>query len=188
MAEILVETERLVLRREADGDQAVWLAHMNTPQVMACLGGPQSPEKVADGFARMEAAHVAGGLPFMLVALKDGGTLIGKCGLATIMEIPAPDELRGKPQIGWTLRADYWGRGYAREAAEAVLDLGFGALGLPKIHAQTSESNEPSWRLIERLGMTRRAELDYADPDYPPADNPTKIYELDRAAWLERRA
>lgn len=187
MAEIVAETERLVLRRETDGDQAVWLEHMNTPQVMAFLGGPQPPARVAESFARMAAAHAAGGLPFMLVALRSDGMLIGKCGLATIRESGAPEQLRGQPQVGWTLRADCWGQGYAREAAEAALDLAFGRLALPAVYAQTSETNVPSWRLIERLGMTRRAALDYTDPDYPPQDNPTKVYGLDRATWHRRR-
>jgi RimJ/RimL family protein N-acetyltransferase len=188
MAEIIAETARLVLRREIDGDQASWLAHINTPQVMACLGGPHSADKVAESFARMAAAHAAGGLPFALVARKRDGMLIGKCGLATITESAAPGELRGQPQVGWTLRADCWGQGYAREAAEAVLDLAFGHHALPVVYAQTSDSNVPSWRLIERLGMTRRVELDYTDPDYPPQDNPTKVYALDHTAWRERRA
>ena len=56
MAEIVAETERLVLRRERPGDLAVWLEHMNTRQVMEMVGGVQPAEKVAEGFARMAAA------------------------------------------------------------------------------------------------------------------------------------
>jgi RimJ/RimL family protein N-acetyltransferase len=188
MAEIVAETARLVLRREIDGDQAVWLAHMNTPRVMEHLGGPQSPEKVAEGFARMAAAHAAGGYSFVLVALKSDGMLIGKCGLAAIETPAAPEELHGRAQVGWTLRADCWGHGYAREAAEAALELAFDHYALPLVYGQTSERNVPSWRLIERLGMSRQSELDYVDPDYAPHDNPTKVYALARSAWRARRA
>jgi RimJ/RimL family protein N-acetyltransferase len=188
MAEVLAETGRLVLRTEVEGDRAVWLEHMNTQQVMEHLGGPQSPEKVAEGFEKMAAAHAAGEVPFLLVALKDDGTLIGKCGLATIATPSAPAELQGQVQVGWTLRADCWGHGYAGEAAEAALGLAFGRYALGTVYGQTSESNAPSWRLIERLGMVRRGELDYDDPDYPPRDNPTKVYSLERSAWQERRA
>ena len=147
---IVAETERLVLRRESPGDLAVWLEHMNTPRVMAMVGGVQPPEKVAESFAKMAAAEAEGEPPFLLVALKSDGTLIGKCGLATIETELAPDELKGAIQVGWTLRADYWGFGYAREAAEAALMLAFERLDLARLYAQTSERNTASWRLMQR--------------------------------------
>jgi len=93
------------------------------------------------------------------------------------------DALKGQVQIGWSLRADCWGHGYAREAAEAMLRLAFGQFGLATVFGQTSESNAASWGLMKRLGMTRLAELDYFDPDYPPEDNPTMIWSLERTAW-----
>ncbi len=180
---IVAETARLVLRRELDGDRLVWLEHMNTPAVMDHLGGPQTIEQVAAGFERMATTEVDGALPFALVALKDQGTLIGKCGLAVIEAAAAPAALQGQVQLGWTLRADYWGRGLAREAAEAAIALAFERFGLTTLYGQTSERNVPSWRLMERLGMRRRVELDYHDPEFAPKDNPTVIYSLDVAQW-----
>jgi RimJ/RimL family protein N-acetyltransferase len=182
--EIVAETERLVLRRELPGDLEVWLEHMNTPEVMEMVGGVQPPEKVAESFVSMAAS--AGPLAFFFLALRADGTLIGKAGLARIETPVAPDELKGAVQVGWTLRADYWGRGYAREAGEAALGLAFERLGLAQVYAQTSERNTPSWGLMERLGMARRADLDYPDPDYPPEDNPTMVYQLDAADWRGR--
>jgi RimJ/RimL family protein N-acetyltransferase len=186
MAEIVAETKRLVLRRERPGDLAVWLEHLNTPEVTEKVGGVQAPEKVAESFARMAVAAAEGLLSFYFLALKADGTLIGKGGLSRIDTLVAPDELRGAVQTGWTLRADCWGRGYAREAGEAALALAFEQLDLPRVYAQTSQRNTASWGLMERLGMTRRADLDYQDPDYPPVDNPTMVYHLDAAAWRSR--
>lgn len=183
MAEIVAETERLVLRHEAEGDLAVWLEHMNTPEVTEMVGRVQPPEKVAETFAKMAGAAAAGEPSFLLVVLKSGGTLIGKCGLAPIETSVAPDELRNAIQAGWTFRADCWGQGYAREAAQAALALAFDHFGLTRVYAQTSQRNVASWRLMERLGMRRRSELDYPDADYPPEDNPTMVYSLDRADW-----
>jgi RimJ/RimL family protein N-acetyltransferase len=182
MAEIVAETDRLVLRTEAEGDQAVWLAHMNTPEVMAYLGGVQSAEKVAESFAKMRDAP-PDGPRFLLVALKDG-TLIGKCGLVAIESPAAPEELGDRLQVGWTLGTEYWGHGYALEAAKAALAMAFERHGAPVVYAQTSQRNARSWRLMEKLGMRRLAALDYPDPDYPPEDNPTMVYGLDRAGWL----
>ena len=67
MAEIVAETERLVLRREVEGDLAVWLEHMNTPEVMECTGGVQTAEQVAESFAKMAAADSL--LSFYFLAL-----------------------------------------------------------------------------------------------------------------------
>ena len=185
MADIILETERLVFRRERPGDLEVWLEQMNTPEVTEKVGGVQSPEAVAESFAKM-AADAEGGVAFYFLARKTDGLLLGKAGLSRIETAVAPDELRGAVQIGWTLRADCWGRGYAREAAQATLSLAFERLGLPKVYAQTSERNTASWGLMKRLGMTRRADLDYPDADYPPEDNPTMVYSLDAADWRAR--
>jgi RimJ/RimL family protein N-acetyltransferase len=186
MGEIVAETARLVLRCELPGDLAVWLEHMNTPEVMEMVGGVQPPGNVAEGFAKMAAAVAEGQPSFYFLARKADGVLIGKGGLSRIDTAVAPDELRGAVQVGWTLRADCWGRGYAREAGEAALTLAFERLDLPRVYAQTSQRNRASWGLMERLGMARRADLDYPDPDYPPQDNPTMVYQLDAGAWRAR--
>lgn len=181
--DIFAETERLVLRRERPGDRDLWLEHMNTPQVMEKVGGVITADKVAERFDEMAAADWAAEPPFVFVALKSDDTLIGKCGLAAIETPVAPDSLRGQFQIGWTLRADHWGKGYATEAAATMLALAFGRFDLQVVYSQTSERNRGSWRVMERLGMSRLAELDYDDPDYPPEDNPTMVWGITRDAW-----
>ena len=187
MADIVAETERLVLRRELPGDLETWLEHMNTPQVMEKVGGVQPRANVAESFAKM-AAPGDDEPAFYFIALKTSGTLIGKCGLSPIETAIAPAELQGAVQVGWTLRADVWGQGYAREGAEAALVLAFERLALARVYAQTSQRNTASWGLMRRLGMTRRADLDYHDPEYPPEDNPTMVWELEREAWASARA
>lgn len=184
---MLLETVRLVLRGERAGDLAVWLEHMNTPQVLARLGGVQGEEQVARAFAMMAAPDDAP-IAFRFIERRTDGALLGKAGLAPIATPAAPEELRGAVQIGWTLRADAWGQGYAREVSESLLDHAFGALGLEQLYAQTSEANAASWGLMQRLGMRRRADLDYVDPDYPPEDNPTVVWAIDRAAFSAQRA
>lgn len=187
MAEIMLETARLRLRKEAEGDQAVWLAHMNSDAVMARLGGPRTAQEIAESFVRKAEGWARYGYSFMMIERKDDGLLIGHCGLAPIDADPAPLSLKGRPQIGWTLREDVWGKGYAREAARGVLVMAFDKLDAPIVFGQTSESNMPSWRLMEWLGMERLADLDYADPGYPEADNPTKVYAITRAAWRAQK-
>jgi RimJ/RimL family protein N-acetyltransferase len=69
-------------------------------------------------------------------------------------------------QIGWALGIDYRGKGYATEAAEALIGYGFKILGLHRIYADTTDANSASWRVMERLGMRREAclkEAEYRD-------------------------
>ena len=86
-------------------------------------------------------------------------------------------------EVGWRLREDAWGQGYAKEAATAALDLAFGRFGADEVIALTVQNNTPSWGLMVRLGMERRADLDFDSPDFDP-ENPRIIaYAITRAGW-----
>ena len=58
-------------------------------------------------------------------------------------------------ELGWALDPAYSGQGYASEAVRGVIDTCFGTMGLRRVHAGCFTANEPSWRLMERLGMRR---------------------------------
>lgn len=180
MAEPVLETERLILRPPIESDLAWQQTWLNTAAVMAHLGGVQDETGFGAGFARNAAAFAAGEPGFFTVVLRDGLVPVGKCGLARISGCE-PAEMQGGMQIGWSLAEPFWGQGLAAEAARAVIDWGFDCLALDTIWSQTSDSNQASTRLMNRLHFTRREELDYIDPDYPPADNPTTVYSKSRA-------
>ncbi len=172
----MIETARLILRDQLDDDLDWFVENMNTPAVMRHLGGPRRREAIAAGMARNAESFARTGTGFWTLILRQSGERVGKCGLGTITSEHAPPELRGQPEIGWSLAEPFWGQGLASEAARAVLQYGFATLGHPTIFSQTSTSNRSSTRMMERLGFARRAELDYVDPDYPTADNPTTVY------------
>jgi RimJ/RimL family protein N-acetyltransferase len=180
MADLQLRTARLLLRTERPDDRAVWREHMNTAQVLAYLGGPVSDEAVDASFDRMAET---GELPFLLVERCEDGVLVGKCGLSRIVTPSAPAGLKDQVQIGWTLRADCWGKGYARESAQAMMAWAFDSFGCTVLYAQTSERNCRSWELMERLGLRRIPDLDYIDPDYPAEDNPTIVFAIGREDW-----
>lgn len=185
MADKIVETPRLVLRRFSDADYPEWLAGLNTGEVRAHIGGIDDPARAAQRFARQQGSWDEASGGWLAIARRDDGAFLGVCGFGPIETAAAPDGLRGEREIGWQLRANCWGHGYATEAARAMLGLAFSRFGAPVIFAQTSEANRASWRVMERLGMERRADLDYDDPDYSAAENPTKVYAIARAAWDE---
>ena len=188
VADTVLESPRLVLRRWREGDLELWLEHLNTPEVRAHLGGVEREDKIAEKFAKLERGWEENGFSFLALELRESGLFLGTAGIGRIANEGAPETLQDAVQIGWQLRRDCWGQGYATEAAREVLAWAFGPLGLALVYAQTSESNPASWRIMEKLGMERLAALDYIAPDYPPRDNPTKVYGLAREAWLVSRA
>ena len=179
----MIETARLELRLPTGDDLAWRLEAMNTPGVMRHLGGVRAPDDVSAGLSRDMEGFVTDGIGFWTIWLRGTDERAGKCGLSMMTSELAPQELQGRPQIGWSLAERYWGQGIAVEAARAVLAYGFATLDHHEIWSQTSDSNAASTRLMERLGFARRADLAYADPAYPPEDNPTTVYYLDRAGW-----
>jgi RimJ/RimL family protein N-acetyltransferase len=184
MAEPPFLTERLVLRQWRAGDEALWLEHLNTPQVKAYLAGVETPEKVTERFARyLISGWDTDGYSFLAVERRADGMFLGTCGIARVANEPAPEPLASGLQVGWQLRQDAWGQGYATEAARAMVAHAFAALGLTTLWAQTSERNRGSWAVMVKLGMTRRPELDYFDAAYPPEDNPAMVWSLDRDVW-----
>jgi len=169
MAEVIAETERLILRTWRDSDRTEYLATCNTEAVMAHLNGPVSPEDVNAALARIAKSQADHGFSLWAIERKWDGALLGYCGLRICDDLERP--VHGEIEIGWRLREDAWGQGYAREAAEAALEWAWANLDAERIVSFTVPANEPSWRLMERLGMVRRPDLDFAHPRFPP-DHP----------------
>jgi len=88
-------------------------------------------------------------------------------------------------EIGWRLAQEYWGRGYATEAAEAVLRYAFVSLALTEVVSFTSVGNQRSRRVMERIGMVRDPSEDFDHPNLPVA-HPLRrhvLYRLSKSKW-----
>ena len=180
----MIETDRLVLRPPSESDLPFILSEINTVIMMRHLGGEARPvDDVAKSHAEDIAAFADGSYQRWTVWLKAEQRRIGRVGLFHVRTKTAPEKLRGQREIGWMLAEGHQGQGYAAEAARAVLAYGFSVLKLPIIYSQTSDSNAASTRMMLRLGFERCPDLDYLDPDYPAADNPTTVYRLGRGEW-----
>jgi RimJ/RimL family protein N-acetyltransferase len=86
-------------------------------------------------------------------------------------------------EVSWRLQRDQWGHGYATEAARACLHFAFATLRLPEVVSFTVPDNLRSRRVMERLGMRRRAGEDFEHPRLPPGHplRPHVLYRLARA-------
>ena len=182
MADIVAETERLILRTIEDGDAALQHRLLNTPAVMARLGGVKELHEIEAKHAKARASYAQDGFSFLMMVEKATGELVGHCGIKRVDNPLAHNQ--GDHEIGWLVRENRWRRGYAEEAVRAVLDWAFGRVGAPHVVALTSELNVASWTLMEKLGMRRRADLDFDDPAYPLEDRTTILYSLARESWV----
>ena len=175
-----IETARLRLREWREGDIEPFIRHLNVEPVMRWLGGVRTPEQhvaaVRERFMVWQERH---GFTFWALERKEDGALLGFCGLKIADDSGSPVE--GEIEIGWRLREDAWGQGYAREAAQASLDFAFGPLAAPAVVALTVQGNRASWGLMQRLGMTRRPDLDYEGPEW--AEGRVVVYRIEREEW-----
>lgn len=189
MPDFRLETDRLVLRNWQPGDIVRFAEVTNTPEVMRWLGGVMDSERLAAFEERVLRLHETHGHTFWVVERRaDGGDLSGEMlGFCGLKKVDAPGaSFLGAFEIGWRLRSDAHGKGYAREAATASLDAGFGLFDAEEIFAITVIGNGPSWGLMRRLGMQRRQELDYADMRFEPPLRHTIVYSIAREAWPEQ--
>jgi RimJ/RimL family protein N-acetyltransferase len=185
MAEIIAETERLLLRTWDPEDLEEFIRHTNTEPVMRWLGGVWPREKHEAAFGRIQKYQREYGHTFWLVERKSDGALLGFCGLKRVNSEGAP--FPGEMEVGWRLREEAWGQGYAKEAAIASIDLAFEKFGAPHVVALTVTQNEASQGLMKRLRMTRRADMDFPTTDMPPELNPVITYRIDSADWPAAR-
>jgi RimJ/RimL family protein N-acetyltransferase len=144
-------TERLDLRRFTPSDLEPLLDVFGDPEVMRYVGAERRPldrRGVASLLASAESQWQRQGFGLLAVVERESGRLIGEAGLQPLEE--GPDI-----ETGYTLARAAWGRGYATEAARAVLHWGFAGLRLHRVVAVSDPSNAASLRVLDKLGMTR---------------------------------
>ena len=186
MVEVAAETERLRLRTWSEADKAEFVRLTNRPAVMRWLGGVQSQQSMAAAFERIDGYQRDFGHTFWLVERKSDAALLGFCGLKRVNSPGA--SCTGDFEIGWRLREDAWGQGFAKEAAIASLDLAFARFGATHVVALTVAGNADSQGLMKRLGMRRRRDLDFEDSRFGPELNPSIVYRIGAADWPSARA
>ena len=181
VAETIITTARLRLRGWDDADVEPFMAALNTPGVMRWLGGVQQRDYYAKAAMRMRAQQAENGHCFWIVERCDDRAILGFCGAKRI-DLPGI-AINGAIELGWRLREDVWGQGYAREAALATRDWCWASLADARLFAMTVAGNCASQQLMMRIGMTRTPEFDFAHPDFS-ADHPLCahiVYAIDRA-------
>jgi RimJ/RimL family protein N-acetyltransferase len=144
-----LETPRLYLRRLEFGDAPFIVALLNQPSFIANIGD-RGVRSIDDAHRYLREGPMAmyekQGFGLWQVTRKSDGVAIGMCGL--LKRDPLPDV-----DIGYAFLPEFWGTGYAFEAAEATMGHGAKKFGLERVIAVVSVGNDPSIRLLEKLGM-----------------------------------
>jgi RimJ/RimL family protein N-acetyltransferase len=182
-----LRTERLLLRHWRDEDLGPFAELNADPETMRFFPATQSREE-SDALAERARRQIEQeGWGLWAVEAAGGASFIGFVGLAR-----PSFQARFTPavEVGWRLAREHWGQGYATEAGRAALAYGFEELGLEEIVSFTSRLNEPSWRVMERLGMTHDSSDDFEHPRVQAGHplRPHVLYRLSRSDWAVSHA
>ena len=144
-----VETDRLVLRRLTEDDAAFILQLLNEPSFLQFIGD-RGVRTLDDARAYLRNGPLASyerfGYGLLLVTRREGGLPIGMCGLLKRDTLEDAD-------VGFAFLPAHWAKGYAFEAASAVIARGKDAFALPRVAAITQPDNRGSIRVLEKLGL-----------------------------------
>lgn len=151
----MIQTPRLLLRRMTADDIEQLLVIFSDPRVMASFNDRLFDRPMMERWIRRNLEHQdLYGYGLFSVILREEGILIGDCGLEH-MEVDGTPEV----ELGYDFRSDYWGRGFATEAAAAVRDFAFSERGLTRLISLIRPSNVASCRVAEKIGMTSEREI-----------------------------
>jgi RimJ/RimL family protein N-acetyltransferase len=143
-----IETDRLILRRLEEWDAPRIAVIANSPRIAEMLGTMPHPYRLADARAFLSALtdRLREVRAFAITSKEASGLLIGGCGYG-------PSAVRGETDFGYWLGLDYWGRGYATEAARALLAHAFEIGGAMSITTDHRKVNHGSGRVLRKVGF-----------------------------------
>jgi RimJ/RimL family protein N-acetyltransferase len=178
----LLTTSRLCLRAWREEDLPAFAALNADPRVMEFLPKPLSRAE-SDVFAARIAEHFdRNGFGLWAATATGVADFIGFVGLS-VPKFQA--HFTPCVEAGWRLAYDYWGQGFATEAARAAVEFGFEQMRRDEIVSFTVPHNLRSRRVMERLGMTHSPADDFEHPSLAAGDRLLRhvLYRLSRAAW-----
>jgi RimJ/RimL family protein N-acetyltransferase len=184
---MITETPRLIIRNWQESDAALF-HHINSNEMVMEFFAIRRDRSQSDELMHWLADEISKtGYGFFALQTKDDGQAIGFAGLSMVdLEPHFP---ASTVEIGWRLGADHWGRGYATEAAQALLRLGFEERGLDEIVAFAVPGNRRSIAVMERLGMRHDPGRDFDHPRVPDSHPHLQrhvLYALRSEAWRQR--
>lgn len=172
MSEFKITTKRLLLREFQKEDAAGFFAMNNDAIVLQYTGDvPFADVTAAEAFISGYQQYETYGYGRWTVLDRTTGEYLGFCGLKYHPET-------GDIDLGFRFIREYWGKGYATEAAAACLDYAFTTLNLPCVIGRAQAENVASIRVLAKIGMNFVATFDFEG-------TPGVLYQVHSAQWIE---
>ena len=145
---MIIETERLILRKMDNGDYSALCKILQDEDVMYAYEHAFSDDEVDEWLKKQLVRYETDGIGLWAVVLKENGEVIGQCGLTKQLWWG-----ENVVELGYLFRKDFWHKGYATEAAVACKDYAFNRLGEKRVYSIIRDLNLPSRRVALRNGM-----------------------------------
>ena len=151
----IIETSRLLLREATTEDAPDMFRYLSDKDVVKHMGLEpfQSVEDALDEISWYQSIHEDGSGIRWGITLKTSGKVIGSCGFLN------RSTKNYRAEVGFELSKEYWGKGIASEALEAVIKFGFEHYSFERIEALIEPANVPSQKLVEKQGFKREGLL-----------------------------
>ncbi len=172
-----LETERLIIREWREVDIEPFAAMNQDSRIMEFFPFVLTPEESLAMINIFCTKRQENNTLYLPLIEKDGGSFAGLVNLA-----PVAFEAHFTPahEIGWRLAYDFWGKGYATEAAKKLIEYGFSKLQLDEIVSFTAIINKRSTAVMERLGMSYEGEFDHPGLDAENQLHRHALYRISR--------
>jgi len=179
---VVLETERLILRRWCEADVAPFGELNADPQVMRHFPSRLDAGQTRAFVERIREHWDRHAFGLWAVEVRDGAPFIGYVGLVQV-GFSAP--FTPAVEIGWRLARSAWGGGHASEAARTGLAYAFETLALEEVVSFTVPANTRSRAVMERIGMRRDEGGDFEHPTLPEGHPQRRhvLYRLERSDW-----
>jgi RimJ/RimL family protein N-acetyltransferase len=174
---VILETERLILRVLEKNDLDSFFTINNDPDVMKYFPTTVNKIDTKKMISNEIDLYKKYGYCLLACVIKENHTFIGFVGLKRTL---FNSSFTPAIEVGWRLNKDYWNKGYATEAAKAVIKWGFEKIGLKEIVSFTSRINKPSIRVMEKCGLTYNSKDDFLHPNLKDSDllTPHVLYRI----------
>lgn len=156
MPEIFFESQRLLLRGWSEADIAPFCEMNADGKVMEFFPKPLDKNETETLYRRIVSEHAQRGFSLYAAEKKSDGKFIGFVGFHVA---DFPSDFTPAIEIGWRLKSEEWGRGYATEAARACLKYGREVLNFEDVYSFTAALNARSENVMKKLGMTKQGEF-----------------------------
>ena len=170
---IVLETERLLLRSFEEDDFDLLVELDSDPEVMRFItdGQPRSPEETESRFKSRFLLPYENRPPGFLAAIeKTSNLFIGW------FQFEIPPTGNEGVELGYRLKSEFWGNGYATEGSKALIQKGFSEWGVKRIFARAMKANKPSIGVMEKCGLI--FVKNYNEDKFPGLIKESVLYEL----------